>query len=281
MSVTLSDLVADPARRRPLVMGVVNVTPDSFSDGGRTFDPDAAVEQALRLVAEGAEVLDIGGESTRPGADPVSEAEEIARTEPVIARLSRLTDRPLSIDTRRTGTARAAFTAGATIWNDVSALGDDGALTLAASSQRDVILMHMQGAPKTMQLAPSYEDVTAEVKAFLLARAAAAEAAGVAKTRIWLDPGIGFGKTLAHNVALIAALPSLCAHGYPVLLGASRKGFIAALDRSSPGPDARLGGSLAAALWGARSGCAMVRVHDVAETAQALTVWTAFEGAQA
>ncbi len=262
-------------------MGVVNVTPDSFSDGGRALDPDAAVAHGLRLVAAGADVLDIGGESTRPGADPVSETEEIARTEPVIARLSRLTDRPISIDTRRTGTARAALAAGATIWNDVSALADDGAMTFAAESRCDVILMHMQGAPKTMQAAPQYEDVVAEVEAFLLARAAAAEAAGVAKARIWLDPGIGFGKTLAHNVALMGALRRLCAMGYPVLLGASRKGFIAALDKSSPGPDARLGGSLAAALWGARSGCAMVRVHDVAETAQALTVWSTFEGAQA
>ena len=260
-------------------MGVVNVTPDSFSDGGSAFDPDAAVAHGLRLVAAGADVLDIGGESTRPGADPVSETEEIARTEPVIARLSRLTDRPISIDTRRIGTARAAFAAGATIWNDVSALADDGAMTFAAGSRCDVILMHMQGAPKTMQAAPRYEDVVAEVEAFLLARAAAAEAAGVAKARIWLDPGIGFGKTLAHNLALMGALRRLCAMGYPVLLGASRKGFIAALDKSSPGPDARLGGSLAAALWGARSGCAMVRVHDVAETAQALTVWSAFEGA--
>ena len=278
---TLSDLTADPARPRPLIMGVVNVTPDSFSDGGRALDPDAAVEHALRLVAAGADVLDIGGESTRPGADPVSEDLEIARTEPVIARLRRLTDRPLSIDTRRTGTAKAAIAAGATIWNDVSALADAGALELAASGACDVILMHMQGAPKTMQTAPQYDDVTAEVEAFLLARTAAAEAAGVAKSRIWLDPGIGFGKTLTHNVALMAALPSFCALGYPVLLGASRKGFIAALDKPSPGPDARLGGSLAAALWGARCGCAMVRVHDVAETAQALTVWSAFEGAKA
>lgn len=278
---TLSDLAANPARRRPLIMGVVNVTPDSFSDGGRAYDPDAAVAHALRLVAAGADVLDIGGESTRPGADPVSEAEEIARTEPVIVRLSRLTDRPLSIDTRRTRTARAALAAGATIWNDVSALSDHGAVELAASSACDVILMHMQGAPKTMQVAPHYDDVAAEVAAFLLARAAAAEAAGVAKGRIWLDPGIGFGKTLTHNVELMAALQRLCARGYPVLLGASRKGFIAALDKTSPGPDQRLGGSLAAALWGAKCGCDMVRVHDVAESAQALTVWSAFEGAKA
>ena len=279
---TLRDLAAAPARRRPLIMGVVNVTPDSFSDGGRAFDADAdaAVAHALSLIAAGADVLDIGGESTRPGADPVSEAEEIARTEPVIARLRRLTDRPLSIDTRRTGTARAALAAGASIWNDVSALADNGALELAASNACDVILMHMQGAPKTMQVAPSYEDVTAEVEAFLLARAAAAEAAGVAKARIWLDPGIGFGKTLAHNVDLMSGLQQLCALGYPVLLGASRKGFIAALDPTSPAPDKRLGGSLAAALWGAKCGCAMVRVHDVAETSQALAVWSAFAGAK-
>jgi dihydropteroate synthase len=278
---TLRAVAADSARGWPLIMGVVNVTPDSFSDGGLALDPEAAVAHALRLVAAGADVLDIGGESTRPGADPVSEADEIARTAPVIARLRDLTDAPLSIDTRRTGTARAALAAGATIWNDVSALGDNGALELAATAQCDVILMHMQGAPKTMQADPHYDDVAAEVEAFLLSRAAAAAAAGVARGKTWLDPGIGFGKTLAHNLALMAALPRLCALGYPVLLGASRKGFIAALDERAPGPDARLGGSLAAALWGARSGCAMVRVHDVAETAQALTVWSALEGATA
>jgi len=279
--VTLGALAADPAQRRPLIMGVVNVTPDSFSDGGLAFDPEAAAAHALRLLAAGADVLDIGGESTRPGADPVSETDEIARTAPVIARLRGLTDRPISIDTRRTATARAALAAGASIWNDVSALTDDGALDLAAETQCEVILMHMQGAPKTMQANPRYDDVAAEVEAFLLSRAAAAEAAGVARAKIWLDPGIGFGKTLAHNVALMAALPRLCALGFPVLLGASRKGFIAALDERSPGPQMRLGGSLAAALWGARSGCAMVRVHDVAETAQALAVWSAFERATA
>lgn len=278
---TLGALAADPAQRRPLIMGVVNVTPDSFSDGGLAFDPEAAAAHALRLLAAGADVLDIGGESTRPGADPVSETDEIARTAPVIARLRGLTDRPISIDTRRTATARAALAAGASIWNDVSALTDDGALDLAAETQCEVILMHMQGAPKTMQANPRYDDVAAEVEAFLLSRAAAAEAAGVARAKIWLDPGIGFGKTLAHNVALMAALPRLCALGFPVLLGASRKGFIAALDERSPGPQMRLGGSLAAALWGARSGCAMVRVHDVAETAQALAVWSAFERATA
>lgn len=260
-------------------MGVVNVTPDSFSDGGRTFDPDAAVEHALRLFADGADVVDIGGESTRPGADPVCSEAEIARVAPVIARLRQKTDRPISVDTRWTETARAALDAGATIWNDVSALADHGAVALAAQRGCEVILMHMQGAPKTMQSAPHYDDVTAEVEAVLTARASMAEAGGVARARIWLDPGIGFGKTLAHNVALMAALPRLCAQGYPVLLGASRKGFIAAVDKTAPSPDQRLGGSLAAALWGARSGCAMVRVHDVAETAQALAVWSALEGA--
>jgi dihydropteroate synthase len=278
---TLRAVAADSARGWPLIMGVVNVTPDSFSDGGLALDPEAAVAHALRLVAAGADVLDIGGESTRPGADPVSEADEIARTAPVIARLRDLTDAPLSIDTRRTGTARAALAAGATIWNDVSALGDNGALELAATAQCDVILMHMQGAPKTMQADPHYDDVAAEVEAFLLSRAAAAAAAGAARGKTWPHAGSGFVKTLAHNLALMAALPRLCALGYPVLLGASRKGFIAALDERAPGPDARLGGSLAAALWGARSGCAMVRVHDVAETAQALTVWSALEGATA
>ena len=271
----LEDLLRDPSRRRPLVMGVVNVTPDSFSDGGRHDTTEAAVAAGLRLAAEGADVLDVGGESTRPGADPISEQQELDRVLPVIEGLARRTDRPLSVDTLKPAVARAAVAAGAAIWNDVAALGGDAGPETAATLGCAVILMHMQGEPRSMQAAPRYVDVVAEVEAFLLARADAALAAGVGRDRIWLDPGIGFGKTVAHNLALLAALPRLNAHGFPVLLATSRKRFIAALDPAAPGPDHRLGGSLATALWGASHGCQMVRCHDVAETVQALTVWAA------
>ena len=276
---SLEQRLADPARTRPLVMGIVNVTPDSFSDGGRHLDPAVAIAAGLRLAAEGAEVLDIGGESTRPGADPVSDQQEMDRILPVIEGLARQTDRLLSVDTLKPAVARAAMAAGASIWNDVAALrGPDGPDT-AAELGCTVILMHMQGEPRSMQAAPRYDDVVAEVEAFLLARAEAAMAAGVRRDRIWLDPGIGFGKTVAHNLALLAALPRLSAHGFPVLLATSRKRFIAALDPANPDPGHRLGGSLATALWGADRGCAMVRCHDVAATVQALTLWSAMQGA--
>ena len=276
---SLEQRLADPARTRPLVMGIVNVTPDSFSDGGRHLDPVVAIAAGLRLAAEGAEVLDIGGESTRPGADPVSDQQEMDRILPVIEGLARQTDRLLSVDTLKPAVARAAMAAGASIWNDVAALrGPDGPDT-AAELGCSVILMHMQGEPRSMQAAPRYDDVVAEVEAFLLARAEAAMAAGVRRDRIWLDPGIGFGKTVAHNLALLAALPRLSAHGFPVLLATSRKRFIAALDPANPDPGHRLGGSLATALWGADRGCAMVRCHDVAATVQALTLWSAMQGA--
>ena len=276
---SLEQRLADPARTRPLVMGIVNVTPDSFSDGGRHLDPAVAIAAGLRLAAEGAEVLDIGGESTRPGADPVSDQQEMDRILPVIEGLARQTDRLLSVDTLKPAVARAAMAAGASIWNDVAALrGPDGPDT-AAELGCTVILMHMQGEPRSMQAAPRYDDVVAEVEAFLLARAEAAMAAGVRRDRIWLDPGIGFGKTVAHNLALLGALPRLSAHGFPVLLATSRKRFIAALDPTNPDPGHRLGGSLATALWGADRGCAMVRCHDVAATVQALTLWSAMQGA--
>ena len=276
---SLEQRLADPARTRPLVMGIVNVTPDSFSDGGRHLDPAVAIAAGLRLAAEGADVLDIGGESTRPGADPVSDQQEMDRILPVIEGLARQTDRCLSVDTLKPAVARAAMAAGASIWNDVAALrGPDGPDT-AAELGCSVILMHMQGEPRSMQAAPRYDDVVAEVEAFLLARAEAAMAAGVRRDRIWLDPGIGFGKTVAHNLALLAALPRLSAHGFPVLLATSRKRFIAALDPTNPDPGNRLGGSLATALWGVDRGCAMVRCHDVAATVQALTLWSAMQGA--
>ncbi len=258
------------------VMGIVNVTPDSFSDGGRYLGQDAALTHARRLIADGADILDIGGESTRPGAQPVDEAEEIARTVPLIAAIRGESAIPISIDTMKPAVARAAVAAGATIWNDVAALRfSPDAPAAAAELGCEVVLMHMRGEPRTMQDAPAYDDVVAEVEAFLLTRAAVAEAAGVARGKIWLDPGIGFGKTLDHNLALLAALPRLCGHGYRVLLGASRKRFIAALDPLAGGAGDRLGGSLAAALHGARAGVAAVRVHDVRETVQALAVQAA------
>ncbi len=257
-------------------MGVVNVTPDSFSDGGRFFDEAAAVSHGLALAEAGADWLDVGGESTRPGAEPVSEAQELARVIPVIAGLRARTALPISIDTLKPAVARAAVAAGASMWNDVSALtAAPDSLETAAELGCAVTLMHMRGEPRTMQDDPRYDDVVAEVAAYLAHRAQVALAAGVRREAIWLDPGIGFGKTTVHNLALIARLDRLAALGFPVLLGASRKRFIRALDPKGDAPAARLGGSLAAALAGARAGAAMVRVHDVRETVQALAVQAA------
>jgi len=257
-------------------MGVVNTTPDSFSDGGRFLEPEAALRHARTLIAQGADILDIGGESTRPGAEPVAEADEIARTVPLIAAIRAESAIPISIDTMKPAVARAAVAAGATIWNDVTALRFAAdAPSVAAGLGCEVVLMHMLGEPRTMQRDPRYDDVVAEVEAFLLDRAGVAEAAGVEREKIWLDPGIGFGKTVDHNLALLAALPRLCGHGYRVLLGASRKRFIAALDPLAADAGDRLGGSLAVHLHGARAGVAAVRVHDVRETVQALAVQAA------
>lgn len=264
-------------RPRPLVMGIVNVTPDSFSDGGEHADAARAIARGRGLIDAGADWLDIGGESTRPGAQPVSEAEELKRVIPVIEGLA-TSGIPLSIDTMKPGVARAAVQAGASLWNDVFALRAEGALETAAELGCQVCLMHMQGAPQTMQESPAYEDVIGEVEAFLLQRADAAIRAGVSREKIWLDPGIGFGKTLAHNLALMRALPRLSGHGFPVLFGASRKRFIAALDRDAP-TSQRLGGSVAAALHAARSGASMIRVHDVRDTVQALTIQAAIASA--
>ncbi|MGY6532751.1 dihydropteroate synthase [Glycocaulis sp.] len=260
---------------RPLVMGIVNVTPDSFSDGGEHADAARAIAHGRDLIEAGADWLDIGGESTRPGAEPVSEAEELKRVIPVIEGLA-ASGTPLSIDTMKPGVTRAAMQAGASLWNDVFALRSDGALETAAELGCQICLMHMQGEPQTMQANPAYNDVVGEVEAFLLQRAQAAMAAGIARERIWLDPGIGFGKTVAHNLALMRALPRLAGHGFPLLFGASRKRFIAALDGDAPA-DQRLGGSLAAALHAARSGASMIRVHDVRETVQALTIQAAIQ----
>ena len=266
--------------RPPLIMGVVNVTPDSFSDGGAFLDPARAVDHALGLVEAGAEILDIGGESTRPGADPVSLDAERARVIPVIERLAGATDAILSIDTRKAGVMKAALGAGAGMINDVSALRHDpDALAVAAAFGAPIVLMHAKGEPKTMQADPRYDDVLAEVEAFFRARIAACAAAGIGPDRLILDPGIGFGKRLHHNLELIRGLGRFRAFGLPLLLGASRKSFIGAIEAAAGGDvapaDRRLGGSLAAALAGAAAGADILRVHDVAELRQALLVQAA------
>ncbi len=271
------------AAKGPLIMGVVNVTPDSFSDGGRFIGFENALAHARQLIADGADVLDIGGESTRPGAHPVTLEEEISRVVPLISALSNLADTPISIDTLKPGVAEEAFKAGATIWNDVSALSyTPESLQAAARSGREVILMHMQGEPRTMQSNPWYEDVVAEVESYLLERAEVAIRAGVARDHIWLDPGIGFGKTLDHNLALIRATDRLASHGFPLLMAASRKRFIAALEeREGAEPSAaddRVGGSIAVHLHAIAKGAKMVRVHDVLAMRQALRVWSALKG---
>ncbi len=262
-------------------MGIVNATPDSFSDGGRYLDFEAALAHARRLIAEGADILDIGAESTRPGAEPVTADVEIDRIIPLVAALRAHSDIPISVDTMKPRVARAAMAAGATIWNDVTALrfALDSAAT-AAELGCEVVLMHMQGQPRTMQAEPYYDDVVSDVGDFLAERAEFAILAGVARDKIWLDPGIGFGKhPTRHNLPLLAGLERIVALGFPVLLGASRKRFIGVLDGGA-GPDERLGGSIAAALRGAEAGVAAVRVHDVRETVQALKVWAAIRQAR-
>lgn len=261
-------------------MGVVNITPDSFSDGGRFLDEAAAVSHARQLIADGADLLDIGGESTRPGAEPVDEAEELARVLPVIRAIRAESQIPLSIDTMKPAVARAAIAAGANIWNDVTALsGAPDSLAVAAELGCEVVLMHMLGEPRTMQNDPRYTDVVEDVASRLSLRIEAAVAAGVRPEAVWLDPGVGFGKRLEHNLALIAHLDRLVGLGHRVLLGASRKRFVQAIDPSATTPISRLGGSLAVALAGARAGAAAVRVHDVRETVQALKVQAAIAAA--
>jgi len=246
-------------------MGVLNVTPDSFSDGGRYLDPDQAVARGLAMVAEGADVIDVGGESSRPGATPVAPAEERARVVPVVAALAPHVR--VSVDTSKPSVAEAAVHAGAGIVNDISA----SLWPLAAEAGCGYVAMHMQGTPATMQQDPRYDDVVAEVFGFLVGRAATARRAGAGE--VWVDPGIGFGKTLSHNLSLLHHLGDLVAGGWPVVVGTSRKGFIGRLDPGpdgSPAPvDARLAGSLAGAVWAMLAGAAMVRVHDVAATVQA------------
>lgn len=263
---------------RARIMAVLNITPDSFSDGGRFVGLDAALAQAERLIGEGADVLDVGGESTRPGAEPVSAEDEIARVVPVIEAIAARFDVPISVDTSKPEVMRAAVAAGAGLVNDVNALRADGALDAAAELKVSVCLMHMQGEPATMQQAPAYDEVVSEVGHFLDARVATLRASGVARERIVVDPGIGFGKTLRHNLLLLGALDELAAGGQPVLIGVSRKSMLGELTGRPAGQ--RLAGSLAAMLAAVARGAAIVRVHDVAESRDALRVWTAIDEAQ-
>ena len=261
---------------RPRVMGIVNVTPDSFSDGGEHFDVDAAVAHGLRLAEEGADILDVGGESTRPGSEGVGVEEEIRRVVPVIERLARETTLPVSVDTWRPEVMRAAVAAGAGMVNDIRALRAEGALDAAAELGVPVVLMHMLGEPRTMQEAPEYDDVVADVHRFLAERIFAAEMAGIPRKRIVADPGFGFGKTTAHNVTLLARLERFVELGVPVLAGLSRKRSIGELTGRED-PRQRVHGSVAAHMVAAQRGAMLLRVHDVAATADALRVWAAVD----
>lgn len=263
------------ALTRPRVMGIVNVTADSFSGDGLGDDVAAALARARQMVADGADIIDVGAESTRPGAEAIDPTTEIDRVVPVVEALQSL-GVPISVDTRHAEVMRAALAGGADMINDVNALREPGALSAVAASNAAVCIMHMQGEPSTMQRSPAYGDVVAEVRSYLAARAAHAVSAGIAADRIVLDPGIGFGKTLDHNLALLAGLGSLRELGYPVLVGVSRKSMIGALTGRDVGD--RLSGSLAAALFAVRSGAAILRVHDVRQTCDALKVWNALEG---
>jgi dihydropteroate synthase len=260
---------------RPLVMGIVNVTPDSFYDGGRHGDARSAIEHARRLAAEGADLLDIGGESSRPGAEAVAVDEELRRVLPVLEGAVKL-GIPASVDTTKPAVMRAAIDHGAAMINDITALAAPGALEVLAQSTVAVCLMHMQGEPRTMQANPTYGDVVAEVRDFLAARAEACIAAGIAHDRIAVDPGFGFGKTVQHNVTLLRRLPEIASAGFPVLAGWSRKSSLGHI--TGRAPEERLAGSLAAALIAVQRGARIVRVHDVAATRDALAVLAAVEG---
>ncbi|MGH8131006.1 MAG: dihydropteroate synthase [Steroidobacteraceae bacterium] len=254
----------------PVVMGVLNVTPDSFSDGGRYFGLSQALAQAKRLAEEGAAIIDVGGESTRPGAAPVAPEEELRRVIPVVERLAETLAVPVSVDTRRPEVMRASIAAGASMINDVSALRAPGAIEAVADSSVAVCLMHMQGEPRTMQNEPRYADVLGEVRGFLRERVANCVEAGIARSRLVVDPGFGFGKTLAHNLALLRGLPELVSDGVPVLAGLSRKRMIGTLTGRDEGD--RMAGSVALAVIAAMNGARIVRAHDVRETVDALRI---------
>jgi dihydropteroate synthase len=277
MQLVLRSVALDLAE--PAVMGVLNVTPDSFSDGGRYATVDAAITRAERMVEEGAAILDVGGESTRPGASPVGVGEEIERVVPVIEALSSRLPVPVSVDTSKPEVMRAAVAAGAQLVNDVRALRLPGALEAAAASGAAVCVMHMQGEPTTMQEDPQYRCVVAEVREFLAARVAECVAAGIARDRICVDPGIGFGKQARHNLALLASLREIADLGLPVLVGVSRKSLVGMITGRPAGE--RLAGSVAFAALAAAQGAAIVRAHDVAQTVDALKVASALRRAAA
>jgi len=275
--VNLPEWLENPDRP-PLLMGVLNVTPDSFSDGGQWIDPAAAADRAGHMLAEGAAIIDVGGESTRPGSKPVAEDEQVRRVVPVIQRI--VGDHPsavVSIDTTRSAVAEAALDAGASIVNDISAGRDDAALLpLVARRKAVVSLMHMQGTPATMQLNPTYSDVTAEVKAFLAERLQAAQDAGIDCSRILLDPGIGFGKTVQHNLQLLRDLSVFASLGRPLLVGTSRKGFIGHVTGET-NPSDRLLGTAATVAWSIAAGASIVRVHDVGPIARVVRMIRAIQ----
>ena len=258
-------------------MGVINVTPDSFSDGGRFVNSEAAVAHALRMIEEGAGLIDVGGESTRPGAQAVCAEEEIRRVVPVIEALATRTKVPLSIDTSKPAVMTAAVRAGASMINDVRALREPGAIEAAARTDAAICLMHMQGEPRTMQADPRYDDVVAEVRDFLRARAEACLASGIERTRLVIDPGIGFGKRLEHNLALLAGLPALTSLGWPVLVGVSRKSMFGTL--LGRAVDERVAGGVAVATAAVLAGASIVRTHDVAATVDAVKVAVALREA--
>ena len=262
---------------RPRVMGILNVTPDSFADGGRHLDPARALAHARQMIEDGAAIIDVGGESTRPGAKPVSEADELERVIPLVAALA-AEGALVSIDTMKPAVMGAAIAAGASMVNDVRALQTRGALETVAASGAAVCLMHMRGEPRTMQADPHYEDVVREVRDFLVERALTCEAAGIARDRIVIDPGFGFGKTVAHNLELLRGLSVLTQSGYPLLAGLSRKSTIGRI--TGRDVEDRLAGSIAAALAAVARGAAIVRVHDVRETVDALDVWWAVANAK-
>jgi dihydropteroate synthase len=254
-----------------LVMGVLNVTPDSFSDGGEFFDPDKAVEHGLRMAADGAAIIDVGGESTRPGADPVSADEQIRRVTPIIEELCEKTDASISIDTYKFEVAQAALEAGAGMINDITALSDERVGELVAERRVPVVLMHMQGTPATMQIEPKYDDVVGEVLEFLLSRAKRAEKFGISQDTIFIDPGIGFGKTAEHNLSLLRNIDKFVVTGYRVLIGTSRKRFIGSITGKEK-PAERIFGTAATVALCAAAGVSVVRVHDVAEMVDVIKV---------
>lgn len=265
---------------RPRIAGIVNVTPDSFSDGGDFLDVERAIAHGIALVQQGADLLDVGGESTRPGAEEVSAEEEIARVVPVIRALAARTSVPISVDTSKPAVMRAAVAAGAGLINDVYALRRDGALAAAAELQVPICLMHMQGEPRSMQQEPHYDDVVGEIRRFLTDRVFSAELAGIPRSRLLIDPGFGFGKTVEHNCMLLRELRQFADLGAPLLVGLSRKSFLGQLSGRTA-PAERVHASVAAALIAAQRGAAILRVHDVAATADALRVWAAVAGTAA